>query len=36
MEYYEHRQRLLTINGNQSPEQVKQDIMQKLNQTKSH
>jgi adenylate kinase len=30
LEYYSHRQRLLTINGNQSPEQVQQEILQKL------
>jgi adenylate kinase len=31
LEYYEPRNRLLRINGNQSPEQVQQDILQKLN-----
>ena len=30
LEYYGYRQRLLTINGDQSPEQVQQDILQKL------
>lgn len=30
LEYYGYRQRLLTINGDQSPEQVQQDIIQKL------
>ncbi len=30
LEYYEYRQRLLTINGDQSPLQVQQDILQKL------
>ncbi len=30
LEYYDYRQRLLTINGDQSPEQVQQDILQKL------
>lgn len=32
LEYYEHRYRLLTINGDQLPEQVQQDILKKLNQ----
>lgn len=27
LEYYEHRQRLLTVNGNQTPEQVQHDIL---------
>jgi adenylate kinase len=36
LEYYEYRQRLITINGNQSPDRVEQDILQKLNETKSH
>lgn len=31
LEYYGYRKRLLTIDGNQSPEQVQQDILQKLN-----
>lgn len=31
LEYYEHRERLLTINGNQSPEQVQQEILKKVN-----
>ncbi|HAX79103.1 MAG TPA: adenylate kinase, partial [Cyanobacteria bacterium UBA11372] len=35
-EYYQYCQRLITINGNQSPERVQQDILQKLNETKSH
>ena len=30
LEYYGYRKRLLTINGDQSPEQVQQDILQKL------
>jgi adenylate kinase len=30
LEYYGYRDRLLTINGNQSPDQVQQDILQKL------
>ncbi len=30
LEYYGYRHRLLTINGDQSPEQVQQDILQKL------
>ncbi len=30
LEYYGYRQRLLTINGDQSPEHVQQDILQKL------
>lgn len=30
LEYYGYRQRLLTVNGDQSPEQVHQDILQKL------
>ena len=30
LEYYGYRQRLLTINGDQLPEQVQQDILQKL------
>ncbi len=30
LEYYEHRQRLLTINGDRTPEQVQQEILQKL------
>jgi len=30
LEYYGYRQRLLTINGDQSPEQVQHDILQKL------
>ena len=30
LEYYGYRQRLLTINGNQLPEHVQQDILQKL------
>jgi adenylate kinase len=30
LEYYGYRQRLLTINGDQSPEQVQQEIVQKL------
>lgn len=30
LEYYEYRQRLLTINADQSPEQVQQEIFQKL------
>jgi adenylate kinase len=32
LEYYEYRQRLITINGDQSPEQVEQDILVKVNQ----
>lgn len=31
LEYYEYRQLLLTINANQSPEKVQQDILKKLN-----
>lgn len=31
LEYYEHRQRLLTVNGDQTPEQVQHEILQKLN-----
>ncbi len=27
VEYYDHRNKLLTVNGNQSPEQVQQDIL---------
>jgi adenylate kinase family enzyme len=27
LEYYDHRHRLLTINGDQSPEQVQQNIL---------
>ena len=30
LEYYGYRQRLLTINGDQLPEQVQQDILQKI------
>nr|WP_275974401.1 nucleoside monophosphate kinase [Argonema galeatum] len=30
LDYYEHRQRLLSIDGNQPPEKVQQDILQKL------
>jgi adenylate kinase len=30
LEYYGYHKRLLTINGDQSPEQVQQDILQKL------
>lgn len=30
LEYYGYRHRLLTINGDQSPEQVQQDILQKI------
>ncbi len=30
LEYYDYRQRLLTINGDQSPEQVQQEILQKF------
>jgi adenylate kinase len=30
LEYYGYRQRLLTINADQSPEQVQQEILQKL------
>jgi adenylate kinase len=30
LEYYEYRQRLLTINADQSPQQVQQEISQKL------
>lgn len=30
LEYYGYRKRLLTINGNQPPEQVQQEILQKL------
>lgn len=30
LEYYDYRQRLLTINGDQSPEQVQQEILRKL------
>lgn len=30
LEYYEYRQRLLTINADQSPQQVQQEIFQKL------
>jgi adenylate kinase len=30
LEYYGYHKRLLTINGEQSPEQVQQDILQKL------
>jgi adenylate kinase len=30
LEYYEYRQRLLTINADQSPQQVQQEILQKL------
>ena len=30
LEYYSYHQRLLTINGEQAPEQVQQDILQKL------
>lgn len=30
LDYYERRQRLLTINGNQSAEKVQQDILQKI------
>lgn len=30
LEYYGYRQRLLTISGNQAPEQVQQEILQKL------
>jgi adenylate kinase len=30
LEYYSRRHRLLTVNGNQPPEQVQQDILQKL------
>jgi adenylate kinase len=30
LEYYSYRKRLLTINGDQSPEQVQQEILQKL------
>ncbi len=33
LEYYERRQRLLTIDGNQTPEAVEQAILQQLNQT---
>lgn len=31
LEYYEYRQRLLTINADQSPQQVQQAILQQLN-----
>jgi len=31
LEYYDRRQRLLTIDGNQAPEQVHQDVWQKVN-----
>lgn len=31
LEYYEHRHRLLTINGDQPPEKVQEDILRKLN-----
>lgn len=30
LDYYEHRRRLITVDGNQSPEAVQQDILQKL------
>ncbi len=30
LEYYEYRQRLLTINADQSPDQVQQEILEKL------
>lgn len=30
LEYYEHRDRLLTVNGNQPPERVHQEIVEKL------
>jgi len=30
LEYYDYRQRLLTINADQSPQQVQQEILQKL------
>jgi adenylate kinase len=30
LEYYGYRKRLLTINGDQSPEQVEQEILQNL------
>ena len=31
LEYYEHRHHLLAINGDRSPEEVRQDILNKLN-----
>lgn len=31
LEYYEYRQRLLTINADQTPDQVQEEILQKLN-----
>lgn len=31
LDYYEHRNKLLIINGNQSPEQVQQDILKIVN-----
>jgi adenylate kinase len=31
LEYYSYRQHLLTINADQSPQQVQQEILQKLN-----
>ncbi|MEG4344538.1 nucleoside monophosphate kinase [Microcoleus sp. A003_D6] len=31
LDYYEHRHKLLTINGDQSPEQVQQDILKVVN-----
>ncbi|OCR02943.1 adenylate kinase [Oscillatoriales cyanobacterium USR001] len=30
LEYYEHRQKLLTVNGDQPPEQIHQEIVKKL------
>lgn len=30
LDYYQQRDRLITINGNQSPEQVEKDILQKI------
>jgi len=31
LDYYEHRNKLLTVNGDQSPEQVQQDIVKVVN-----